>query len=80
MNHNASGSFTVEMKPIGDANSAEGVSLGRMLLRKKFAGDLVGTAQGEMLTAITPVEGSAGYVAMERVVGRLDGKAGSFVL
>ena len=80
MNHTASGSFTVEMKPIGDANSAEGVSLGRMSLSKKFEGDLVGTAQGEMLTAITPVEGSAGYVAMERVVGELNGKSGSFVL
>lgn len=80
MNHTASGSFTVEMKPIGDANTSEGVSLGRMSLNKKFEGELVGTAQGEMLTAITRVEGSAGYVAMERVVGQLRGKSGSFML
>ncbi|WP_425259562.1 DUF3224 domain-containing protein [Rubrivivax sp. RP6-9] len=80
MSHTASGSFTVEMKPLGDTSTAEGVSLGRMSLNKKFEGDLVGTAQGEMLTAITPVQGSAGYVAMERVVGRLNGKAGAFVL
>lgn len=80
MNQSASGSFTVEMKPLGDSNSVDGVSLGRMSLNKTFGGELVGTAQGEMLTAITPVKGSAGYVAMERVVGQIKGKAGSFAL
>lgn len=29
---------------------------------------------------MTPVQGSAGYVAIERVVGTLDGRAGSFIL
>jgi hypothetical protein len=33
-----------------------------------------------MLTALTPTKGSAGYVAIERVSGTLDGKRGSFVL
>jgi hypothetical protein len=33
-----------------------------------------------MLTAMTAVEGSAGYVAIERVTGVLKGKTGSFVL
>jgi hypothetical protein len=33
-----------------------------------------------MLSAGTPVKGSAGYVALERVTGKLDGRAGSFVL
>jgi Protein of unknown function (DUF3224) len=80
MTLSASGTFTVEMKPIGAGNSSEGVSLGRMSLSKSFEGELVATAQGEMLTAITPIEGSAGYVAMERVVGRLHGRSGSFVL
>jgi Protein of unknown function (DUF3224) len=35
--------------------------------------------QGEMLTVLTPVKGSAGYVAIERVTGTLHGRAGSFV-
>lgn len=47
----------------------DGVSLGRMALAKTFTGDLVGTGAGEMLTAGTPVKGSAGYVAIERVTG-----------
>ena len=33
-----------------------------------------------MLAMRTAVAGSAGYVAMELVVGKLDGRAGSFVL
>jgi len=32
-----------------------------------------------MLTALTGVEGSAGYVAIERVTGTLNGRIGSFV-
>ncbi len=35
---------------------------------------------GEMLAFRTAVEGSAGYVAIERVNGTLDGRAGSFAL
>lgn len=33
-----------------------------------------------MLSALTAVPGSAGYVAIERVSGDLDGRAGTFVL
>jgi hypothetical protein len=33
-----------------------------------------------MLTAGTDVKGSAGYVAIERVTGTLNGRTGSFVL
>ena len=33
-----------------------------------------------MLSAGTPVKGSAGYVALERVTGRLQGRTGGFVL
>lgn len=75
----AKGSFTVEMKPQSDADTVDGVSLGRMSLDKKFEGDLVATGKGEMLTALTPVKGSAGYVAIERVTGTLHGRTGSFV-
>ena len=76
--HTATGSFTVQMKPLSDS-PADGVTLGRLSLDKTFEGDLVGTGQGEMLTAMTPVKGSAGYVAIERVTGSLHGRSGSFV-
>lgn len=75
----ARGSFTVQMTPQGEPSTQEGVSLGHLLLNKVFEGDLVGTGQGQMLTALTPVKGSAGYVAIERFVGNLHGRAGSFV-
>lgn len=75
----AKGTFAVEMKPQGDPVTVEGVSTGRMALSKRFEGDLAGTGQGEMLTALTPVKGSAGYVAIERVTGTLHGRSGSFV-
>src|SRR5438067_935767 len=61
----AKGTFTVEMNPQADPRSANGVSLARMSLAKRFEGDLVGASQGDMLTAMTPVKGSAGYVAIE---------------
>jgi len=75
----AKGSFTVEMKPQSEPGTSDTVSLGRMSLDKRFEGDLVATGRGEMLTALTPIKGSAGYVAIERVTGTLHGRSGSFV-
>ena len=74
----AKGTFTVQMKPLADS-PADGVTLGRLSLDKRFEGDLTATGQGEMLTAMTAVKGSAGYVAIERVTGRLHQRSGSFV-
>jgi hypothetical protein len=57
-----------------------GVKLNRMSIDKTFQGDLDATSKGEMLSARTPVKGSAGYVAIEQVSGILSGKNGSFML
>ncbi len=51
-----------------------------MAIDKQFQGDLEATSKGEMLSANTAVKDSAGYVAIERVTGKLDGRSGSFVL
>lgn len=51
-----------------------------MSIDKQFHGDLEAKSPGEMLMAMTEVKGSVGYVAVERVTGRLHGKSGSFVL
>ena len=51
-----------------------------MSIDKVFHGDLEATSKGEMLTAMTSVKDSAGYVAIERVSGSLHGHRGSFVL
>jgi hypothetical protein len=58
--------------------AAEG--LGRMAIEKKYRGAIDASARGEMLTAGTTVAGSAGYVAVERVDGELEGRAGTFIL
>ncbi len=79
MNQQAKGTFEVTIKPAVNPDAFAGVTLGRMSIDKQFQGDLVGTGQGEMLTAMTDVAGSAGYVAIERVNGTLHGSAGSFV-
>lgn len=76
----ATGTFEVTLSPQGARENGEGVPLGRMHLDKEFHGDLEATAIGEMLTAVTATHGSAGYVAMERVSGRLHDRSGSFVL
>jgi hypothetical protein len=76
----AKGTFEVKLDPQGEADKAEGSTLARMSLDKKYHGDLEATAKGTMLTAGTDVKGSAGYVAIERVTGTLNGKTGSFVL
>ena len=80
--HQASGAFDVQMQPQPAANETPtpGATLGRLLLNKTYHGDLQATAQGQMLSAITPTTGSAGYVAIEHVTGTLHGRAGSFVL
>jgi hypothetical protein len=76
----AKGTFDVDIKPQSDAGARDGVSLGRLSIKKKFDGDFVGSGEGEMLTALTAVKGCAGYVAIERVTGNLNGFRGSFVL
>ncbi len=80
MTHHASGSFEVELDPQPLHFDAAGAKLGRMSIDKRFTGDLEATSRGEMLSAMTAVQGSAGYVAIELVTGTLHGKSGSFVL
>jgi hypothetical protein len=77
MSEHAKGTFNVNLTPEPDGPSP---AVGRMIIDKKFSGDLEGTSEGQMLMASTAVQGSAGYVAIEKVTGRLKGKSGSFYL
>ncbi|MGI4880139.1 MAG: DUF3224 domain-containing protein [Janthinobacterium lividum] len=72
----ASGTFDVQMTPLGTADAP----VAAMSLAKTFHGDLDGTSVGQMLAIRSPVAGSAGYVAMERVTATLGGRHGSFAL
>jgi len=76
----ASGAFDVKVVPAAAEDKTEGSTLGRMSIDKQFHGDLEATSKGEMLYAGTSVKGSAGYVAIERVSGTLQGRTGTFVL
>lgn len=75
------GTFEVKLNPLKFyAEGVGGLNLGRLSMDKKFHGELDATSQGEMLSAMTATKGSAGYVAIEQVVGTLSGKTGGFVL
>jgi hypothetical protein len=71
----ARGTFDVKLTP----QSTDPV-MGRMTIAKQLHGDLEGTSAGEMLTAMTSVKDSAGYVAVEKFTGTLGGRRGSFIL
>jgi Protein of unknown function (DUF3224) len=78
----AVGTFDVQMTPQGAPSQTPpgATPLARLSLDKVFSGDMAGTSHGEMLTAVTPTKGSAGYVAIERFTGTVHGHAGHFVL
>jgi hypothetical protein len=76
----ARGTFEVKLTPQPADDYADGAALGRMVIDKQFQGDLQATSKGQMLTGMSSVKGSAGYVAIERVSGALAGRRGTFVL
>ena len=80
MNERVSGTFDVKTtpEPMHDAAGTSGI--GRLSLDKRYHGPLEASGVGEMLAAMTPTPGSAGYVAMEFVDGTLAGRRGSFFL
>jgi Protein of unknown function (DUF3224) len=73
----ARGTFDVTMQPgVAELDGA----VGRFDLAKTFHGDLRGSGTGIMLSAGDPQAGSAGYVAIESVRGRLGEREGGFAL
>ena len=78
MTTRATGTFEVKLTPQDDGPDAP---VGRMTLDKQFHGDLAGTSKGQMLMSSSPsVNGSAGYVAIEKVTATLNGHHGTFYL
>ncbi len=80
MTRQVSGSFDITRTAEPPFDTADGVVLGRMRFDKTFHGPLAATSVVHMTSAMTSVKGSAGYVAVERITGSLEGKAGSFVV
>ncbi|WP_263356988.1 DUF3224 domain-containing protein [Acidicapsa ligni] len=80
MTQHARGPFDVKTIPQPPEPHSETPSIGRFLLDKQFHGDLEGTSKGIMLSAGDPRSGSAGYVAIEVVTGKLNGHTGTFAM
>ncbi len=65
------------------SEEAEGPLLSRATVRKSFQGELTGESTAELLMCqadASDLKAGAGYVASDRVVGRLGGRSGSFVM
>ncbi len=77
MSEIALGTFDVKLQP-GPSELDGAVS--RFELSKTFHGDLEAVGAGVMLSCGDPQSGSAGYVAIETVRGRLSGREGGFAL
>ena len=75
-----SGSFEVKLTQQTAPEEIASANLGRMTINKRFTGELEAHSLGEMLATGTAIQGSAGYVALERVTGSLQGRQGSFAL
>jgi hypothetical protein len=82
MSRHAAGPFDVKInpQPLALDDDGEGAARGRMSIDKQYHGELEADSKGEMLTAMTGTEGSAGYVAIEKVSGTLGGRKGTFAL
>jgi hypothetical protein len=78
VSHRATGTFEVKLAPLAPYNQDD-KSLARFSIDKQFHGDLEATSKGEMLSAGSAAS-SGGYVAIEKVTGKLNGRTGSFVM
>jgi len=74
------GTFDVKMTPQPADPAVGDPTVGRLALDKQYHGVLSATGKGQMLSVMGTVDSSAGYVAMERVSGNLDGRTGTFAL
>ncbi len=80
MKNTASARFAIKTwdeKPYGEGHDLP--KLTRAKVTKTYTGDIAGEAQADYLMMYRS-DGSATIVGLERVVGRLAGRAGSFVL
>ncbi len=75
-----SGTFEIKLDFQPPYATPDGLTLGRAIFTKQFQGDLTGTSTGEMLSTLTSVKGSAGYISQEHIQATLHGRTGSFVV
>jgi hypothetical protein len=79
MTLHATSAFTITGWEPTTIDDRDGVNLTRTKVIKTFTGDLEGASVAELLMAGAPND-SAAYVGFERIEGKLNGRAGSFIL
>jgi hypothetical protein len=75
----ATSTFVIDTWEAQPYDEREGATLTRTHVAKTFQGEIEGQSTAELLMAMAG-EGSAAYVGFERIVGRVNGREGSFVL
>ena len=71
----ANGTFEVDLTPQEDTAHPAG----RMLIKKSYQGDMLGSGIGQMISKRTAA-GTAAYYAVEEFSGSVKGKNGGFTL
>src|SRR6266545_4016262 len=66
-------------QPVAYEEPAEGPALMRIHVEESFSGDIQGDGVVEFLQVVR-ADGSASFVGLERVTGKLQGREGTFVL
>jgi hypothetical protein len=80
MTTHAEATFTIDSWDENPWDERDGrPKMTRAEVRKSFEGDLEGKSELQYLMAYRP-DGSADFVAIERIVGTLHGRRGSFIL
>ncbi len=79
MSRRIQGEFEVRRTPEAPCDLGDGVQAGHFRFDKRFHGELDAVSVVHMLGATTETEGSAAYVAIERIAGTLEGRRGAFL-
>ncbi len=80
MSTRATGAFEITGWDGAPYDEREGATLTQARLTKTYRGDLEGESTTDLLFAEAQEEGSAAYAGLERFVGSVHGRSGSFVL
>lgn len=80
MGQQIKGEFDVKRSMEPSCDMGDGVEVGHFRFDKRFHGELDAVGVVHMMAVMTEVEGSAAYVAIERITGSLQGRAGTFFM
>lgn len=80
MKKTVKGCFEIESSQLPVDEATQTVGAMRMAFKKRFTGALEATSVVSMMGIMNREIGSGAYVALERIIGNLEGRKGSFSL